>query len=47
MADSVSILKMDPENTAEEDKKQVVPRATNVVWHELLVDKSTRSQIKE
>ena len=41
------MLKMDPEKTEEERKKQVVPRATNVVWHELLVDKSTRSQIKE
>lgn len=28
-------------------KRQVVRRATNVVWHELLVDKATRSQIKE
>ena len=28
-------------------KRQVTRRATNVVWHELLVDKATRSQIKE
>ena len=28
-------------------KRQVERRATNVVWHELLVDKATRSQIKE
>jgi len=28
-------------------KLQVARRATNVVWHELLVDKATRSQIKE
>ena len=28
-------------------KRQVARRATNVVWHELLVDKATRSQIKE
>ena len=28
-------------------KRQVVRRATNVVWHELLLDKATRSQIKE
>lgn len=47
MAESASILKMNPEKTVEESKKQVAPRATNVVWHELLVDKSTRSQIKE
>ena len=28
-------------------KRQVERRATNVVWHDLLVDKATRSQIKE
>lgn len=27
-------------------KREVVRRATNVVWHDLLVDKATRSQIK-
>lgn len=28
-------------------KRQVARRATNVVWHDLLLDKATRSQIKE
>lgn len=28
-------------------KRQIERRATNVVWHELLLDKATRSQIKE
>jgi adenylyl-sulfate kinase len=35
------------ENNETASKRRVVRRATNVVWHELMVDKATRSQIKE
>ena len=35
------------ENKEAAPKRQVARRATNVVWHELMVDKATRSQIKE
>ena len=41
------MLKNVANKSVEERKRQVLRRATNVVWHELLVDKSTRSQIKE
>jgi len=34
------------ENKEAAPKRQVARRATNVVWHELMVDKATRSQIK-
>lgn len=37
----------DLENHQTTPKRRVARRATNVVWHELLVDKATRSQIKE
>jgi len=47
MVESAVMLKQEPEKHVNERKKQVGRRATNVVWHELLVDKSTRSQIKE
>jgi adenylyl-sulfate kinase len=47
MVESTVMLKQKPEKHMDERKKQVARRATNVVWHELLVDKSTRSQIKE
>lgn len=38
---------MNSEKPDTERTRRVVRRATNVVWHDLQVDKSTRSQIKE
>lgn len=47
MVKSTAILQQDSGKTGNERKRRFDRRATNVVWHELLVDKSTRSQIKE
>ncbi len=41
------MLKQNSEKPDTERTRRVVRRATNVVWHDLQVDKSTRSQIKE
>jgi bifunctional enzyme CysN/CysC len=47
MNKSAAMLKQNSEKPDTERTRRVVRRATNVVWHDLQVDKSTRSQIKE
>lgn len=47
MNKSAATLKQNAEKPDTERTRRVVRRATNVVWHDLQVDKSTRSQIKE
>ena len=47
MNKSAATLKQNSEKPDTERARRVVRRATNVVWHDLQVDKSTRSQIKE
>jgi len=47
MNKSVTSAAVNQENQQTTTKRRVARRATNVVWHKLLVDKATRSQIKE
>jgi adenylyl-sulfate kinase len=47
MKESIASDAVNLENLEAAPKRRVARRATNVVWHELMVDKATRSQIKE